>query len=84
MRVVTATDAINALGQEAVITHSNVNTWGVGVFQSVDAAAMQLYAMYRNSSADLSLASTATGEKMGKAAAVENQQYIMLGGIINF
>jgi len=84
-RVVLGNDAINSLGVDAVITGANTQTWGVGVFQSVDAAAMQLYAMYRNTGAEVNLQANAVGAtNSGKSNSIENQQYIMLGGIINF
>ena len=85
MRVVLAGDAINSLGVDSIITGANTSTWGVGIFQGIDAAAMQVYAMYRSTSAEVNLQGVAVGAtNSGKSNTIADQSYVMLGGIINF
>ncbi len=57
----------------------NVNVWGVGVVQEIDAAAMSVWVKYRNLSAD-TLNNTTSVDGLG----AEDFQYVGVGGLINF
>ena len=46
---------------------SNINVWGAGVVQGIDAAAMQFYVLYQHSDGDVT--GSAATEKGGKALA---------------
>ena len=61
---------------------SNVEVWGVGFNQSIDAAAMDLYVSYHHATPEVTLG-TATNVVTGKAN-LENFQWVMMGGIIKF
>jgi predicted porin len=56
-----------------------VEVWGLGIVQEVDAAAMSVWVKYRNLSADTSVNSL-TGFDDG----VEDFDYVGVGGLINF
>ncbi|KAB2911502.1 MAG: hypothetical protein F9K29_22345 [Hyphomicrobiaceae bacterium] len=58
------------------VTASEVNFWGLGVVQNIDAAAMELYAAYRNYSADITVGAT--------DARIEDFQMVMTGARIKF
>ncbi len=67
----------------AVAIGSEVSVWGLGVVQTIDAAAMDLYLTYRNYSADLS---SAVGTHAPLAAPLQPQDFtvITFGGRIQF
>ena len=83
LRAVGANDVINSFGAAATINASNINTWGLGVVQSVDAAAMDLYISYRNREADVTLRSDVSGA-LQKSNSLENLQILTVGGMIKF
>lgn len=60
------------------IASSDVEMWGWGFNQSIDAAAMDLYVGYRSYAADVLLESGA------KAAGLDNHQTLIMGGIVRF
>ncbi|WP_246274540.1 porin [Hyphomicrobium sulfonivorans] len=78
---VSAADPINLAGGQAQIFSSEVNMWGVGVMQKIDAADMKLYAMYRNYEFDLELARNGF---VSQSAPLEDFQVLMTGAVINF
>jgi len=70
---------------DAFITNSEVKVWGFGIVQTIDAAAMDLYAGYRNYSGDFDAAIN-VGGPFGLRTNVELEDYqaIFTGGIIRF
>lgn len=69
------------LGVEALragITGSEVEHWGLGVVQEIDAAAMSLWLSYRNAEADLNNAPAALG------SSPDDFQIVKFGALINF
>ena len=69
----------------AAITSSEVKVWGFGIVQTIDAAAMDLYAGYRNYSGEFD-AIVNIGGDFGTRANVELEDYqaVFTGGIIRF
>jgi predicted porin len=57
-------------------TNSELEVWGAGIVQEVDAAAMSVWLKYRNLSA--------TGDAAVGALAVEDFNYVGVGALINF
>jgi len=65
------------------ISSSEIEMWGLGFNQSIDAAAMDLYIGYRNIKADVF--TSATGAAAGQTKRnVEDFQAVTVGGIIRF
>jgi hypothetical protein len=82
LRTVAATDVINTSGAASFIASSEVKVWGLGINQSIDAAAADFYISARNYSASLNTVNAA-----GAVAAntgVKDFQAIMSGMIIKF
>ena len=77
-----AANGVCALVGNCRITGSNVDAWGLGVVQTIDAAEAQMYIVYRNYSADFDLA--ATGSANVAAESTESFQTVMTGAIISF
>jgi hypothetical protein len=88
---------VGTLGAGAFIEDSEVEVWGVGFVQSIDAAAMDLYLGFRNYEAEVSLVSnvittttdnnnnnTTTSVIKRSQANIEDFQAVMAGGIIRF
>ncbi len=78
----TATDAALAGAVGGIIVGTDVSVWGLGVVQTIDAAAMDLYLTYRNYSADL-----ATTDGLGARTAaptIKDFDVITFGGRIQF
>jgi predicted porin len=75
----TGSQGTNALGDPVSFNSAEMTMWGVGINQSIEAAAMDLYINYRNYSPE---------STVGVAAPVttefEDFQTIMAGGIIKF
>ena len=61
-------------------TIDELNVWGLGVVQEVDAAAMSVWVKYRNASAD----TTTFDPARGSVSASKTSQYVGVGGLINF
>ena len=68
----------------AVITSSEVDVWGIGLVQTIDAAAMDLYIGYRNYQGDVSLATYNTGSATYRKLSLEDYNAVFAGGIIRF
>jgi hypothetical protein len=66
------------------IARSEVTAWGLGVVQTIDAAAMDLYLTYRNYSADITGVLTATGEANGTGTGIKDFSVVTFGGRIQF
>jgi len=65
---------------ETALNIDDIEVWGLGVVQEVDAAAMSVWIKYRNLSAD----TTFVGSEGGGAVGVEDFDYVGVGGLINF
>src|SRR5690606_33110276 len=75
------------------ITRSEVTMWGLGIVQSIDAAAMDLYLGYRNYSGNFTAVIVPTeevGEEGGYGipyrarVIVDNNHAVFAGGILRF
>ena len=85
VRTVGATDVLNSFGATARLNASEVNVWGLGVVQSVDSAALDLYIGYRNYSSDVTLRSgTAGAGTVARSGSVDDFQAVLAGAIIRF
>jgi predicted porin len=90
VRLVAFNDPLNVLGAGAFIESSEVEVWGFGLVQSIDAAAMDLYIGFRNYEGEVKLVSnvvdpvTGIATKKSRDAEVEDFQMVMTGGIIRF
>ncbi len=73
---IAAADPAFALG--GTLHSSEVTIWGLGVVQSIDAAALDLYLAYRNYSTDLTL------DNGTAAVGAQDFQVISAGGLIKF
>ncbi len=72
-----------ALNGQTLVS-SQVDVWGLGMVQSVDAAAMDLYIAYRNFSADVKSAPNAVGGGTNNVDGIKDFQLISVGGVIRF
>jgi hypothetical protein len=82
LRTLASTDVINNSGAASFIASSETKVWGIGLNQSIDAAAADFYLSFRNYSATLETVNAA-----GKAASntgVKDFQAVMSGMIIRF
>jgi hypothetical protein len=70
----------------AAIRSSQVTVWGFGIVQTIDAAAMDLYAGYRNYSGDFDAVVNVGASPFGTRLNldVEDYQAVFTGGIIRF
>ncbi len=67
-------------GGTPIIVDADVDVWGLGIVQTIDAAAMDLYIGFRNHSADVMVNDAGTLAK----ADLEDFQQINVGGVIKF
>jgi predicted porin len=81
--VANAAAAAGTLGGAARIANAEVEVWGLGIVQSIDAAAMDLYVGYRSYSADITTSATGSSLNTVKVG-VEDFQAVIAGGIIRF
>ena len=77
-----ASNGVCATAGNYRITGSNVDVWGLGIVQTIDAAEMQMYVGYRNYNADFDLAKTGGGNISG--VGIESFQTVITGAIISF
>jgi predicted porin len=78
-------DPLNPTASSFTITHAETSVWGVGIVQSIDAAAMDLYIHYQNNSTDLSGRIRNSGATVDSPAApVDDLQLIGVGATIKF
>ena len=88
--LLSATDPLNSLaagaGQRTVIGKYELSAWGLGVTQSIDAAAMDIYLNYRRYEHDLTLVrqNAAGGSTTAKSNPIADSQFFTIGGIIRF
>ncbi|MEZ5818189.1 MAG: hypothetical protein R3D44_14000 [Hyphomicrobiaceae bacterium] len=79
-----ATDANGYNPNTVTASSSTVNMWGVGITQHIDAAAMELFATYKNFSLDAT-GFTGTNASLNKGASgVSDFQTVIVGTRINF
>ncbi|MGI9404273.1 MAG: porin [Hyphomicrobium sp.] len=74
-------DPINTFNQDADIFSSEVEFWGLGIMQKIDAAEMKLYSLYRHYDFDLKLADEGAVQA---SAPLEDFQVLMTGAVIYF
>jgi hypothetical protein len=81
-------NGLSSFGSQTFISSSDVDVWGFGVVQSIDAAAMDLYIGYRNYAADVTTATVPPDNESTdverKKLEVHDFQAIMAGGLIRF
>lgn len=80
-QTIEAGDPINTFGDDAKIFSSEVQFWGLGIMQKIDAAEMKLYSLYRHYEFDLMLAD---GGAVQASAPLEDFQVLMSGAVIYF
>ena len=78
-----ANDVLNSLGAVAIQRSASTKSWGLGVSQNIDAAAMTLYAGFHNVQTELILGST-TSAARAKANAIDDMQIFYTGATIKF
>ncbi len=81
-RTVAVGDALNPFAGQARIWNSGVEVYGIGLSQSIDAAAMAVYVSYRHTEGDLTLRDDATGNLAD--VALEDLDVVMTGAQIKF
>jgi predicted porin len=75
-------DAINPLGNTALVWGTDVQVWGAGIAQGINAAAMTLYLSYRHVEGDVTLKDV-TGPGTADAS-LDDVDLVLAGGIIKF
>jgi hypothetical protein len=75
-------DALNPFGANAFVWNTDVQVWGLGIAQGIDAAAMTLYLSYRHVEGDVTLKSAAANEFAN--APIDDLDLVFGGGIIKF
>ena len=80
---ISGTDVLNSLGVTAIQRSASTQTWGLGVSQQIDAAAMTLYAGFHNVTTELTLGSTTSGAR-AKANPIDDMQIFYTGATIKF
>jgi hypothetical protein len=84
IQTLAAGDVINpGLGAGAKLFSSEAESWGIGVTQDIDAAAMKLYFGFRNYSTDLTL-SNAAGTVRAKSNNIDDFQLFYTGATVRF
>ena len=86
VQTIASTDVLNSMGVTALVAGANTSTWGLGITQAVDAAAMNLYVGYFNFSTDVTLLSqsaTATIQR-AKSNPLEDFSVFYSGATIRF
>jgi predicted porin len=74
------TEIDNGVPGTDTITSSELDVWGLGVVQEIDAAAMSVWIKYRNLSLDVG---SEEGE-IAESGGFEDFNYVGVGGLINF
>ena len=83
VQTIAGTDVINLTGATEVMSGSQTRQWGLGVTQAIDAAAMNLYLGYINTSTDITLQNTTTGIR-ARSAPVSDMDLFYTGATIKF
>ena len=90
LQTVASSDVLNSLGRTAFIQGNELKQWGIGVTQAVDAAAMNLYLGYINTSTTQTLVTMSGANGVGlatnnaKANSNDTNQVIYSGATIKF
>jgi predicted porin len=79
---ISATDGL-ASGANARIAGADLQMWGGGIVQGIDAAAMSLYLYYRHVEADFELRNGSSGAAIATPG-IEDLDIVVAGGIIKF
>jgi predicted porin len=78
-------DALNPFaGTDSRIFNSELDMWGLGIAQGIDAAAMTLYLSYRHYEGDVTIMSGTSGNNATQALDLDDLDIVMTGGIIKF
>lgn len=77
-------DPINPLGEDAFIAGSEVQYWGIGAMQKIDAAAMKLYVLYRHFTFDATLMAKEDAAAAVASRPLNDFDVIMTGAEIKF
>ncbi|MGL4395356.1 MAG: porin [Hyphomicrobium sp.] len=83
-RNLAAGDAANPFAGASRIFETELTSYGGGVVQGIDAAAMSLYVFYRHYEADVTALSGTTGAGARGQASLEDLDVVMGGAIIKF
>ncbi len=85
-RTIAAGDPINPLGADAAIWSTGVQSFGAGIAQGFDNAALILYLQYRHVEADLTVRQLAGGVATGPLAdaSLEDLDIVFTGAMIKF
>ena len=77
---------LGPLGARGTVADSDMDWWGVGAVQKVDAAAMDFYLAYRHYSADVRMGASANvpGSPVQVTGGLEDIWYIQGGARIQF
>ncbi|WP_072396750.1 porin [Hyphomicrobium sp. CS1GBMeth3] len=81
-RSISGTDALNPFAGSASVWNSNVEVYGFGLAQGIDAAAMVLYLSYRHVEGGLTLSEDGTGD-LAKVS-IDDLDLVQAGAIIKF
>ena len=83
VQTLSGTDPLNSIGKTAFLASNELHQWGLGVTQSVDAAAMNLFLGYINTQQSGVLGDLKTGVLL-KSNASETNQVLYTGATIKF
>jgi len=79
-----ATAGLVPFGAAGVVVSSDMQWWGAGVVQKIDAAAIDLYLGYRQYTADIRMGNSAGGAAIQIPGGLEDIWYIQAGARIQF
>ena len=83
-RAIGATDALNDFGVASRIFDTELEMFGVGIAQGIDAAAMTVYLSYRHYEGDVTVMSGNSGNNATSEVDLDDLDIVMTGGIIKF
>ena len=84
IRTLLANDALNPTGAVQRISGSEIDQWGFGINQKIDAAAMDLYIGYKNYSGEARLSANGAQAGSVRAGSIDDFQLVVAGAIIRF
>lgn len=83
-RNIVAADALNDFGVNSRIFDTELEMFGVGIAQGIDAAAMTVYLSYRHYEGDVTVMRGTTGNQAKQNIDLDDLDIVMGGGIIKF
>ena len=83
VQTVASNDVLNALGTASIIRGTDTQSWGLGVSQNIDAAAMTLYAGFHNVTTGGVLGAIATTAR-ARTNPIDDMQVFYTGATIRF